>query len=122
MFFISLLRLTCILCVRLLTFLSYGFLKHVVSSVTDIIGLVYTSCEFIVDAILVGRFIDVIFLVVVVGQKWVSATIKKRKILIHFSPMSSGVPRSDVVGGGRRGGGCKTTCLPTMTSTSCDFG
>ena len=27
---------------------------------------------------------------------------KKRKILIHFSPMSSGVPRSDVVGGGRR--------------------
>ena len=68
MFFISLLRLTCILCVRLLTFLSYGFLKHVVSSVTDI-GLVYTSCEFIVDAILVGRFIDVIFLVVVVGQK-----------------------------------------------------
>ena len=69
MFFISLLRLTCILCVRLLTFLSYGFLKHVVSSVTDIIGLVYTSCEFLVDAILVGRFIDVIFLVVVVGQK-----------------------------------------------------
>ena len=31
---------------------------------TDIIGLVFTSFEFIVDAILVGRFIDVIFLVV----------------------------------------------------------
>ena len=35
---------------------------------------------------------------------------------------SSGMLRPEVVAGGGGGGGGKTTCFPTMTSTSCDLG